>query len=904
MTGYVPDPVIPPVTPPVTPVAPTALVHEPGSYDITINGVGYMFDWNMQTPALCDRTAPEIQRYVTHIAQANAPYSARDTDPPYPLEFIDWRAGAGQVSLDNSDSQWNAYYDSRNIDPSQANSLSLGPASTLYVHDSTVGNAVGEVADHAVLCNGVWASFNMGAAGDQVRRLVDTDNWAAAAWSGTPTTQAVTAMCTDGQKVYAAFHDVGSSNGDIYCGSAAGSETADWDAFGAAPVQSVLDLEYSAGVLYAVQAAYTNGAASTVKVGWVAATGAYTAISGAAVIYPAVTTAGLTTVGNFVYWAVSGAGRSWVYLVQHSTTDTFELVAELPFTATSIHAHLGNVYVGGYIDTGTTYANDTTKTRYQGLVYVLANGTDPALLCNLGGDRDQQDTVRALDSFGNFLYILTDEAVYRYDLKTGGYHHYFDVPITTGTVTPGAISWSDDSWSGQDSLPDTLGWIVAKSSSSNGFSTQWLGDTLADSYYTLRVDSGHNYELYYQDDADISAGSTIEVMASDFSSQAGQFGISDGTVMALVKCGGPATITYYDYQDTISLASWDSTNSALLWTDTSSVHAASAGGEVWIPSSPKSHYLRFPAWHDIQMTLDPVNGAVLYHNGAQVAQVAYSALPPIDDSVVWKHSHRVHFSDGTPCDTSATDQDEEVISYQFVRWANDGVYAPGWVGGSYLTHPQSIVVNAGQVVVPLPGAYVAVADPSQIATTGWLQHSCTNVQVGTKLKQFSTVNLIHSALLDADQSITVTVDVDGVIATQTFTGPSSNLEDEIRVDANGRVIKTLVTLADAQADRPVGQRIHVSNVSQFFSPLPTGPNWTFTLNIGDKVQMRNKLEYDIDPVYAIANLYSCPPIVPIDCAYGVFSGTVISVKLTGVPTNLSTGDRSHGQVVCVIKQLM
>ena len=68
--------------------------------------------------------------------------------------------------------------------------------------------------------------------------------------------------------------------------------------------------------------------------------------------------------------------------------------------------------------------------------------------------------------------------------------------------------------------------------------------------------------------------------------------------------------------------------------------------------------------------------------------------------------------------------------------------------------------------------------------------------------------------------------------------------------------------------------------------------------------MRNKLEYDVDPVMAIANLYSCPPIVPIDCSYGTFSGTVVSVKFTGVPTNESTGDRSHGQAVCAIKQLM
>jgi hypothetical protein len=182
----------------------------------------------------------------------------------------------------------------------------------------------------------------------------------------------VTALAFDGAKVWVAFAG----------GSATDNVTlwyGDTTSFsGRATTTGIVGLAYCNGLIYAI------GSAGTL--GYFLSGTTWEQLSAHDAVYPGTSGVAITTLGNFVYGAFSNGSRSWVYKAQHSTADTFELLADMPsgFVATSIIGHLGNLYVGGYVDTLDTHPTAGIN-RYQGELYMIDSGGTITPLASFGG---------------------------------------------------------------------------------------------------------------------------------------------------------------------------------------------------------------------------------------------------------------------------------------------------------------------------------------------------------------------------------------------------------------------------------------------------------------------------------------------------------------------------------------
>lgn len=925
-----------------------------GGYDVIVDGIGYILDRSTTSdPVQKERVPPPLPQGVPAVEN---PFSARDTDPPYPLEFNDWRGGAGQKLLDIENPAFNAYNDSRHITVQEQGTFELGPGS-LFPYYQT---ADAKILAKAVLADKLWVAFQQNVAGDQIRRLTtfsthsdnatyhlgDTtsttfvpyadaasitvgsylycpahgemclvtgntgvalavtrascgttaaahdlgETWTVfrfdkAAWSGTAASDPVSAMATDGEKVYAATHSPGTATGKVYVGTAAGSETADWTSYSDAT--GIIDLAYSGGVLYGVQRGYSP---STLKVGYFSAASpaVFTAIAGDAVLFPNVESKGLAVVNNWVYWLVNGSNQAWVYRAQHSTSDSFTLACELPegFHATCIKGYLGDVFIGGYTDTGLTYVTDADHNRIEGTLYIMASDATLRKVCTLDAD-DIDCTIRALTAYNRFLYMLTTESIWRYDLENGSYHHYADVPAKTGTVTGTGLSWTVD-WEadplGTQELPNTSKFTLTANAGAN-LKTEWEAGIGSISNFIglkLTVDPKHHYAMYYKDDANLGAG-TLEAHVGEFYSQAGMLGIADAARCALVKMRGVVTGSGAVNQFIISLGKWDVVSTNVVWTN-----YTYAGGI---------------AEYTLRLTLD-TSGARLYVNNAFVGSVAYDDLPAVDDSKAWRHSKRAWYAVGWPADTSATDNLAESISYSFMRYSNAGAYPPGYVPGTTLTASDTIAVQSGIVYVPLPDYYLMVCDPMLMAAEGWLETSASTLKQGTKLKQFSTVDVVHTPLASG-QTLTAEVDVDGGVAgLLSVPGPTTADTSTVTVNAQGRRISTKVTLADTVRWRAVALRTHVTDITEYFTPLPQGATYTFVFNCSNRATLRNGQPYDIATDLAIAHLSdSVGKTVDVESIYGSFSGYVAAFNELATTSDITRGDRERGRVQVVIRDM-
>ena len=931
-------------------------------YDLLItNGderTGFMLDRVVDNFSGREKKTPPLQPGTP----ANSIYSARDTEPPYPIEYKDWRAGAGQKLFDGEDARKNAFYVSSNMAVHEEGSFELGPARWLFPYDTMAAGAVGQISNLAITHSKIWAAFTMTTAvnGSQLKRLTHyakaqsgahalgtyTDtlldfanttgitlkcfaycpthgeiirldsaasseytvtrhigesdaDWAARnaiapvvhtageTWTimqtedmaaASPPSAPCVALASDGEKVYASFHTTGSANGDVYCGTAAGAETDDWVVFSTA--DSIIDLAYCNGVLYGVQVYYTGAVVTSMKVGWFSAAGVFTPIVGSAVLYPAATHAALAVCDNFIYWITAAPGGSFIYRVQHSTEDTFEQVQKFPvdFTATCAYGGEGNVYVGGHTDTGFLYASDVTSHRKEGSVYAIIDGSNIRKLCRITGPDDKNYSVLALGPTNRFINILTKEAVYRYDLEVGGYHHYADVPTTTGTIAGQQITWSTESWEYADGFFTDASHPADFLEQQNDVTMQFIEDW--DDCWAVEINAKNAWDYFYKDEAGFTSSFTVRAGFKHPQSQGGHIFASDASRIMGVWIRGAMVGGALDHCE-IKFLKWNGT------------------AFTPITLGPYDADTVFDLW----MTLDPVQGAQLWINGSLESTIAYTDLRPVEagSSWKWRNASHIGWGVGWPGYGTATDSITERMEFISLAWATAGAYPYGYVGGTAVTASKIITGLAGELYMPMPSSYLAFITPRLQATSGSLETSETTIETGTKNKRFSSVDVVHTQL-QTGQSLIITPIVDGVSLTPaTISGPSTEttplVNSTVVINAQGRKIRVRVELLDTLPGRPTLQRLHVYNITAFFVMLPTNGTRTFVVNLQGGAKLRDgRTPYDVDTQLAIDRLYEMVGnTVSIESIHGNFTAYVAGVSGVGGEVDFQTGDREAGR---------
>jgi hypothetical protein len=922
-------------------------------YDVVIEAdrrIGYVFDDN--NPAKVEDISPTLN--ATALGSANAPYTAADTDPPYPLDFNSWHGGSGQYTLDVDSPNFEEFWTSANLDPSSVGQLTLGPKIISLLQNSA---GLGLISNSMTLAGNVWAAFTKNTNGDQIRKLTIQSatqtgasqlpstaettltataglgvcwlfspstgevirstsetagsytvtraqcgtkatphqageiwwcfRWDAAVWATTPATTppstATNDLETDGLYVYAATDGEGvyRTNGITPAGS--------WAVFSG--TAHVKQLCYCNGYMYGV---YSDG--TTTWVGYFdgGTPSTLRQISGVAMLAPGVTSIGLVRMNNFVYWLVTGVNGSSVYQIQHSTADTFNLVKDLPpsFLGTSILAHLDNIYIGGYTNTGSLFAASPSQTTVQGSVYVITGGTNFAHLFSISDDVASDTSVLALAGFNRFVYALSGAtasgvvskgSVWRYDLDNASYHHYCDCPVTDliSTVPPAT---KDFDWKASPgNTLDSIGFTKVAHENSGVTSSVYKAGI--PSLVAASATGKNNYALWYKDDAAILGNATIGVSVQGTKNRAGEIGISNLTNRALVRVkavmSGKKVVS-----QTVLVAKWDTTNSKYIWVPFTG-YGKSDPLDIWIALSPQ--------------------GADIYIGTVKLTSVASTDLPPINNSgTAWQHSSRAYVSVGWPGETDDTLTVGNTISYPSIWWASKGSWIPGdpTISGTVLSVPTDMTVVSGRVLIAIPSYGLVFADPAIQAAKGWVRTSQTTIRTGAKSKNFHSA-IVTRPPLQFGQTLTVDVYVDDSRAGHAVDiGPSTATQTTAVVGCPGGRVYSIVQLEDSMPLRPANQKIKVSDISVMFNVGSPGRLFTFTFNCSKRATLKDGNPYDEDSSLAISNLFGAAnTFVDVESLYGTFTGYVESVSLQGQPSDPSDAESERGTVQIVIREV-
>ncbi len=416
-----------------------------GSNDLIVtnpSGVafGYVIDMAAEQPLLHNATAPNVNNNsaASNPAQAGGVYDVRDSEGDKTIAHVDWSLGAGQLSLDAETALAGRFHESNSIDISQQGSIRLLRPIT---YTETL-NFSGPIFAALGL---LW----MGTANGGVKYTSDKGaNWTSVTITASPAINApVSGFTTDGTYVY--FSVPTGANPGVWKVTYGAPYTA--AKLGSTPgTEAIRHLAYSGGFLFGSTAAGAGTFDST--------TGVYTQGT-AAFLNVTNTSVGLVAAGNAVYWTVSQGGRSYVYQLSfdpNSQAVATEQFAEFPtgFVATCSVGYLSQVYTGGYFDSATSNVG-------RGAVYISAtNRSNSAPLVEIGtqpeytaspSDVTNDNRVYAMCAAGKDLYILTNRAVYRWDIDQGGYSHAFDfMGSGYGTQTVTWNAGSNFSWDGTD----------------------------------------------------------------------------------------------------------------------------------------------------------------------------------------------------------------------------------------------------------------------------------------------------------------------------------------------------------------------------------------------------------------------------------------------------------------------
>lgn len=695
----------------------------------------------------------------------------------------------------------------------------------------------------------------------------DCFNWTPVSFNGTDPSAALSALATDGEYVYAAFSSF-STDGSVFKGKAVDTEDA-WTSYSAA--NNISALCYCGGYMYGAQ----DKLSSVTSAGYFtsASPAVYTPISLTGALTPGVTTAGMVAVGNFVYWVVTDeSSRSWVYRIQHSSADTFELVAEMPpgFVATCAHQHLGYLYVGGYLDSVYTTIAEDSLPRYEGALYrVNVDGSsDRVVRLRLPFDEQPPDTrVKGLTSSGPYIYMLTNEDVYIYDTQHDGWHHYADTDTATVSTVSEDIVWNTYGFDYTDPAIEEIDLDPFKYDDKP---TYWLTEVsgweegtagymdVSQVTVTEASSSGYDYNDYgYVWDPEwihsVSAGkwhrwslsglpstqATLEVDFDNLQSQAGCVVMAGTDKEVRVQFRGFYTggsVTYYQVQLGYTTDPTSKSVSNYLYRLT---------GELSV------------AQHTARITLSSV-GAKVYIDGSLALSADYGELM---DAI---SPNTVQWAVGWP-GNSKTDSVPERISYDAIRFTPAGAYAPDYAGGTLTTTSlKNIAAMQGLVIVPIPGNGTASEAGTyggwdcmwqhEVNASGWLETSDSAFHMGSIQKFFTSVIVEHSALRSG-QTLTVTPYVDGVAQSSVTAQVGENTTTAV-INTLGKKVRVRVALSETDPDRVYEYRLRVYRITaRFFTE--NSPNvHTYYLNCREGVQLRNGRDWGTDPEDAIRHLFA------------------------------------------------
>ena len=691
-------------------------------------------------------------------------------------------------------------------------------------------------------------------------------------------TQALSALCSDGARVYAAYFTPGSANEDIWSGSFTGT----WARLGVSAVQYVVAMTYSHGFIYAAQ----DGVSGKAQVSAIGGTGGVTVLTAAGGIAPNTRTAGICSLGTYVYWAVTDGSHSWVYRLQAGSPGVFELLMRMPggFIATSLIDHLGSLYVGGFTDTLVTDPdNNTGDGQYTGFLYQIVGAESVSVACRFI-DAAHDYRVRGLTSAGPYIYIATGEDIRVYNPAKAAWWHVCDLVSSSSTVTGSALNYLSGGFSYvvSDKRPGDAGAMRSTNSvldaNADGFVDTVVTDSatspnLSDSFAT---DSKGRKNLYMAVNAKkwqrwavnglpVSNLGTLEFEVAEPWSQGGMFLMAGSSKEVRVVVRG-----YLSF----------GTRLMMVGLRYCADGGASYYGTRWtgvIPSG--SPYAPIT----VRATLDATHGAKVYVNDTLALSAGIGELLTVSGG----SANRVWFAVGWPVLTQDDSNAEQIRIYR-VEFTGAGAFSPDYTPVTTMVGMKDIAFGDGRVVVASPGAGVVYVDPKENPGNGWLQTSDSALHMATVAKYFSTVDVTHSKLWPG-QRIVITPFVDGnAAASHSAYGPSESTTTIVPVNTVGKRISVMVRLEDEENWRAWADRLRVFSITSRFYPRNKLPQHLFVLNCRNGVQTRNGHDWATDPEDAIRHLFACAEsgeVVAVRAMWGEYQARIEHVELGQGPAD-------------------
>lgn len=376
--------------------------------------------------------------------QEDENYGFRDLQDAWRVSYTNFTGGEGQYRRDVSDGALSKYWKSSMVDTSLEGDLRLHHRLRMIDHPywTNWNDAPGIVIEHqGKVCYVIGTGRNSGS--DEIVYYDPATETFAGVVVGSinnPSGTTVSALASDGYNLYyvATGGTDASVQGIFRHTNQTGATVRLSDVSNGA--SALVDrMCWAGGYLYLSSGGsigYLKGASEGSKT--------FEAIS------PVAMTAGLTCFGmvasgTWVYWGVSTTERTYIYRVQYDgTNQLFEQYAKLPggFVGTALFDDgLGNIYAAGYFRSN---AADVS----QGIVYMLTeNGI--ALLCKIGDDPnevvavgdEQHNKIIAGYAHDHYLYLVSERALYRWDVRKGGLNHIGDVATFAASGgSPGVLT--------------------------------------------------------------------------------------------------------------------------------------------------------------------------------------------------------------------------------------------------------------------------------------------------------------------------------------------------------------------------------------------------------------------------------------------------------------------------------
>jgi len=775
------------------------------------------------------------------------------------------------------------------------NAITKGQAAQLdQTHDIAVGDflfcPVHRELVKVTNVNVLTITVSRGQGGTSASAHTASETWYGFKWypvlfAGVDPTEHVSALTSMGGYTYTAFHDRGTDGGSVWKG--AGVSTADsWVSYASTP--NVVALTSCAGYVCGVQEGY--GATKLTTAGYWNTAGTWVAASVAAATSanPVATasngllgytstahaTAGLCAINNFVYWVTTdGASRSHIYRYQPAIAASFALVASLPpgFVATGAVTEFGNLYICGYTDTQNTDPDNATQGRYKGSLYILAGDSELSHLVSWG-DSTHDYRAKGITALGPYLHILTNEDVRVWSIEHAGWWHYADIQMGSTYGSSGAINWDANGFTynpatNGDKIPSTAG-------SCTGAYTVMATDTSASGTFTQTVDTSGGGVKYLRLTASANAWRRYTVAGIPAADKGTlEFQLKSGANMhirrtsEIILAGSSKEVRLRITASATDGTTWDTVKFSLGTYDGANYTDVSTG---WMSTINTAHVCR--------LTLDG-GGANLYINRAAALSVPWANLK----TVAAPNTSKVSFSVGWPTETVALDG-ALLSTWMLFRFTPDGSYPPSYVSTPTTTDMRRISCYEGQTIVPAPGVGINYIDPRFQNSTGWLETSDSAFHMGSVNKQFSSIDVTHSAIIDSSQTVTVYAYIDGVLAGAADNSTRGDTTTTLTLGAMGKRINVRVALTDSRnstGNRAWAYRLRVYDITARFFPHNAKKIYTITVNCRTGVVMRNSHLWGQDPDAAIRHIFAIADngeICGVSMLWGDFEARLADVE--------------------------